>query len=87
MAALFSDGSVVHSHYWCSSTAELFLGFVGELAKDATLSALRIDVDTRDGHVMLSGTAPSTSARERATTLAANVKGVNSVENRLEVRG
>ena len=58
-----------------------------ELAKDATLSALRIDVDTRDGHVMLSGTAPSTSARERATTLAANVKGVNSVENRLEVRG
>ena len=36
MAALFNDGSVVHSHHWCSSTAELFLGFVGELAKDAT---------------------------------------------------
>jgi len=33
MAALFSDGSVMHSHYWCSSTAEISLGFVGELAK------------------------------------------------------
>jgi hypothetical protein len=36
MAALFSDGSVMHSHYWCSSTAEIFLGFVGELAKTVT---------------------------------------------------
>lgn len=58
-----------------------------ELAKDPSLSALKIDVDTRDGKVVLSGTAPSTTARERATTLAANVKGVNSVDNRLEVRG
>lgn len=57
-----------------------------ELAKDPSLSALKIDVDTRDGRVVLSGTAPSTTARERATTLAANVKGVNSVDNRLEVR-
>lgn len=58
-----------------------------ELAKDPGLSALKIDVDTRDGKVVLSGTAPSTSARERATTLAASVKGVSSVDNRLEVRG
>ncbi|MDT7835065.1 BON domain-containing protein [Aquabacterium sp. OR-4] len=58
-----------------------------ELAKDPNLSALKIDVDTRNGRVMLSGTAPSTTARERATSLAASVKGVSSVENRLEVRG
>lgn len=58
-----------------------------ELAKDRDLSALKIDVDTRDGRVMLSGTAPSTSARERASLLASAVKGVASVDNRLEVRG
>ena len=36
MAALFSDGSVMHSSHWCSTTAELFLGFVAELAKTVT---------------------------------------------------
>lgn len=58
-----------------------------ELAKDPNLSALRIDVDTREGRVMLQGTAPTAAAKERATTLAASVKGVTSVENRLDVRG
>lgn len=58
-----------------------------ELAKDAALSALRIDVDTSDGKVRLSGTAPTVDARQRATLLAQSVKGVVSVENRLEVRG
>ncbi len=33
MAALLSSGSVEYAHYWCSSTAELFLGFVSDLAK------------------------------------------------------
>jgi hypothetical protein len=36
MAALFSDGSVVNSRCWCSSTSEIFLGFVGKLAKTVT---------------------------------------------------
>lgn len=58
-----------------------------ELAKDPSLSALKIDVDTHDGKVMLQGKAPSTAARERATTLAAAVKGVTSVENRLAIGG
>jgi len=57
-----------------------------ELAKDQTLSALRINVDTNAGHVVLRGTAPSTLARDRATTLAAAVKGVTSVDNKLDVR-
>ena len=70
-----------------TSDAMITAAINAELAKDASLSALKIDVDTRDGKVMLSGSAPSTAAKERATTLAANVKGVNSVENRLEVRG
>ena len=58
-----------------------------ELAKDQTLSALRINVDTTAGHVVLRGTAPSSQARERASTLAKAVKGVSSVDNQLEVRG
>jgi len=56
-----------------------------ELAKDAQLSALRIDVDTLDGRVTLAGSAPSDAARDRATLLAQSVKGVKSVDNRLAV--
>lgn len=56
-----------------------------ELAKDASLSALKINVDTADGRVALHGTAPSEAARERATQLASNVKGVVSVDNQLTV--
>ena len=58
-----------------------------ELAKDPALSALRIDVDTSNGRVLLKGTAPDSTARDRATRLAAGVKGVNSVDNKLDVRG
>ena len=32
MAALLSSGVVEYAHYWCNSTAELFLGFVAHLA-------------------------------------------------------
>lgn len=57
-----------------------------ELAKDPDLSALKINVDTRKGHVVLKGKAPTAEARERATRLAAAVKGVVAVDNRLRVR-
>lgn len=56
-----------------------------ELAKDPKLSSLRIDVDTADGRVALKGTAPDAEAKERATQLAAGVKGVVSVDNQLTV--
>ncbi|MEY4564476.1 MAG: hypothetical protein RLZZ618_3753 [Pseudomonadota bacterium] len=56
-----------------------------ELAKDSSLSALRINVDTVAGRVALHGTAPSATARDRATQLAAAVKGVVSVDNQLRV--
>jgi hypothetical protein len=38
MAALFGDGSVMHSNPCCSTTAERFPGFVAELAKPITNS-------------------------------------------------
>jgi len=58
-----------------------------ELAKDPALSALKINVDTSNGRVVLRGTAPDSAARDRATQLASNVQGVNAVDNQLEVRG
>lgn len=56
------------------------------LAADDKLSAIRIDVDTKAGKVMLSGTAPDAASRDRATTLAAAVEGVSSVDNRLTLK-
>lgn len=56
------------------------------LANDKDLSALRIDVDTRDGVVTLSGPAPTASAREKASELARAVKGVSSVNNQLTIK-
>jgi hyperosmotically inducible periplasmic protein len=56
------------------------------LAKDPDLSALKINVDTRNGAVTLNGSAPTEAARDKATTLAKAVKGVNSVDNKLLVK-
>lgn len=55
------------------------------LARDSDLSALQINVDTDKGRVALHGTAPSAAAKEHATTLASNVKGVSGVDNQLTV--
>ncbi|MBC8056753.1 MAG: BON domain-containing protein [Rhizobiales bacterium] len=57
-----------------------------ELAKAPNLSALKINVDTAAGRVALKGTAPTAAAREQATTLAQNVKGVVGVDNQLTVQ-
>jgi len=58
-----------------------------EFAKDADLSAIRIDVDTKDGNVTLNGPAPTVAARDKATLLAKSIKGVASVNNKLTVKG
>jgi hyperosmotically inducible protein len=55
------------------------------LAKDKSLSALKIDVDTSGGRVALHGTAPDAASRDRATEIAQTVKGVVSVDNQLTV--
>jgi osmotically-inducible protein OsmY len=57
-----------------------------DLAKDPDLSALKINVDTHNGHVTLHGSAPTEEAKQRAAKLAANVKGVTSVDNELSVQ-
>ena len=56
------------------------------LAADKDLSAVRIDVDTQNGVVTLSGPAPTATARERASEIARGVKGVSSVNNQLTIK-
>jgi osmotically-inducible protein OsmY len=56
------------------------------LAADDKLSAIAIDVDTKDGHVSLNGDAPDAQSKARATSLASAVEGVVAVENHLTVK-
>jgi hyperosmotically inducible protein len=57
-----------------------------EFAKDADLSATKIDIDTKDGNVTLTGPAPTAAARDKAAILAKSIKGVMSVDNKLTVK-
>lgn len=55
------------------------------LLADDQLKATKIDVRAEDGRVTLTGTAPDAGSQARATTLAAAVNGVRSVDNQLVV--
>jgi len=54
-------------------------------AKDPTVSAMHIKVDTDQGVVSLRGPAKSEAERAQAEKLAASVPGVKSVQNRITV--
>jgi hypothetical protein len=56
------------------------------LAKDTELSALKINVDTKNGVVLLKGTAPTEAAKSRASDITKAVKGVATVDNQLIVK-
>lgn len=56
------------------------------LVKDPDLSALKIDVDTRDGVVTLNGLAGNEPAKQRAAKMAQSVKGVREVKNYLTIK-
>lgn len=56
-----------------------------DLARDPELSALQIDVDTNNGKVVLKGSAPNDTAKERAAAKALAVAGVTEVDNQLRV--
>lgn len=55
------------------------------LMADDRLKATKIDVKAEGGRVTLIGTAPDVGSLSRATTLAAAVNGVRSVDNKLVV--
>lgn len=56
-----------------------------KMAADDTVKSYRIDVDTKDGVVTLSGAVDTPSARERAIELARGTDGVRDVVDRLTV--
>lgn len=76
-------GSVMGTADDLAITASVSAGF----AKDADLSAIKIDVDTKNGNVTLTGPAPTAAARDKASTIAKSIKGVNAVDNQLVVKG
>jgi hyperosmotically inducible periplasmic protein len=55
------------------------------LLGDPDVSGLRIDVDTRDGVVTLTGTVSSSAEKARALDLAGKVDNVKRVEDKLTV--
>jgi osmotically-inducible protein OsmY len=57
-----------------------------KMALDDTLEAARIDVDTVNGVVTLTGTVRRAAERERALQLARETDGVVSVTDRLAIR-
>lgn len=63
---LFSDGSVVHARCWCSSTAQVFLGSVGEQPKTVT-KPLAIAIDNALIH-RARAIQPALKLREKAGT-------------------
>jgi hyperosmotically inducible protein len=56
------------------------------LLADADVKGLQIDVDTRNGVVTLNGTADNQANMTKAQTIARNIDGVKSVENKLTVK-
>ena len=57
-----------------------------KLMNDELVKARNIDVDTKNGHVTLSGDVSSTAEADQAIQLAQKVEGVKSVTSRLVVK-
>src|SRR5688572_12860968 len=62
-------------------TAAVKAGIIAEPG----LKVLKIDVDTKDGQVTLTGSVDSAENLQRATQVASSVNGVKRVDNRLAV--
>ena len=56
-----------------------------KLLADQTVSGMRIDVDTRDGVVTLTGVVANAAAKARANELARSTTGARRVEDKLTV--
>lgn len=81
-AAKEAGNAMVSAADSASITAAVNAGLI----KDSELSAIKINVDTKDGVVTLTGEAPSQAAKDRAGDIAKAVQGVSSVANNLTVK-
>jgi hyperosmotically inducible periplasmic protein len=80
-------GKAVDTTSGTMKDAAITAGINAALARDSALSAIKVNVDTNAGKVLLRGSAPTAAAREKATELARGVDGVVSVDNQLQVSG
>jgi hyperosmotically inducible protein len=70
----------------CSQTdAGITTAVKSKMAADDTVKAYKIDVDTQNKVVTLSGDVDTMAQREQAVTLARNTKGVSDVIDQLRV--
>lgn len=56
------------------------------LADDVSMKTLKLDVDTKDGVVTITGTVATADMRLNITKVAEQVQGVKSVDNRVEIK-
>jgi len=68
-----------------TSDAALTAKVKSKFLADTSISGLKIDVDTKNHVVTLSGTVPSAAERTRAVAVAKQTDGVKSVINKLKV--
>jgi hyperosmotically inducible protein len=69
----------VASDLWITSATKM------KLAEDSRTPATEINVDSRDGVVILFGMVPSEESKSAAAEIARGVSGVKRVENQIEV--
>lgn len=68
------------------SDAAITASIKTDYLKDPDLSVLKIDVDTKDGVVVLNGMADTPDGKARAEKIASAIKGVREVRNHLSVK-
>lgn len=73
------------SHDGMTDDASLATNVEEALKADSMTSALDINVESSAGAVTLTGVAAGTRWKTRAAVVAANVKGVKSVKNDIEI--
>ncbi len=69
-----------------ASDATITAKVKSKFVADDQLKAHEINVDTKNGVVTLSGSVSDPGSKERAATVAREVEGVTSVDNKLTVR-
>jgi len=67
------------------SDAAIVAALNAKIAQDKDLDSSKIDVDIKEGAVVLRGTAPSEAAVFRAVALADGTQGVHSVKSEIKV--
>ncbi|MEB0030688.1 BON domain-containing protein [Undibacterium sp. RTI2.1] len=55
------------------------------LVADKEVSALKINVTTKQGVVILTGAVPSVAASDRVLKMVASIEGVKDIQNQLQV--